>query len=89
MEKFNKREWVVTDKHPGASDLNRIENGIESAHTRIDEVTASVTATNQKLEIATFLPADIEKLEEGAKVADCVAKINEIIDALSEKMEEA
>lgn len=67
MEKFNKREWVATDKHPGASDLNRIENGIESAHTRIDEI--------KKIEI--------ERLDDSAKVVDCAAKINEIIDALS------
>lgn len=25
---FEKRQWVPTDNHPGASDLNRIEDGI-------------------------------------------------------------
>jgi len=91
MEKFIKREWVPTDSHPNSADLNRIEGGIESAHNRIDEIAGSLvnteTATNQKLEIATSLLVGIEKLEEGAKVADCVAKINEIIDALSGKTE--
>mgnify|MGYP001179514682 FL=1 len=92
MEKFIKREWTPKDNHPGASDLNRIESGIESAHNRIDKITGSLvnteTATNQKLEIATSLLVGIEKLGEGAKVADCVAKIKEIIDALNGKTEE-
>lgn len=42
---FEKRTWVKGDR-PGASDFNRIESGIESAHEQINQLQL-VSANNQ------------------------------------------
>lgn len=35
---FEKRQWVPTDSHPGASDLNRIEDGIADNDSVIERI---------------------------------------------------
>lgn len=37
---FEKRQWVPADSHPGASDLNRIEDGIADNDAVIERIKA-------------------------------------------------
>lgn len=72
---FKKKEWVAgVDDLPGAGDMNRIEQGIADAHNALENVPGdSISA----------LVAVIPKLEAGAKVADVVSTVNQLIDVLS------
>lgn len=99
--KFEKRAWAKGDR-PGASDFNRIEDGIELAHERVgqleavvaDNATAQAIVNSQSLEV-TFpveaiaeLVKQIPKLEANAKVADVVQAFNALHDALTGAVEE-
>lgn len=83
---YVKRKWVPTDSHPGASDLNRIEDGIESAHQKIAEINIQpaepkVLTSNAEdlIERVKLLP----KLDDKAKTADIIKAYNALIDAVS------
>lgn len=65
---FERKEWKKGDPHPGATDLNRIENGIEQA------------LASGSLDL-TALKA-IEPLQTGAKAADLVVAYNALLRAL-------
>lgn len=92
-EAFEKRVWFKGDR-PGASDFNRIENGIESAHEHIKQLEV-VAAQEREFEsqeqrVITINADDlverikqISKLEPGAKVADLVVAFNDLLDALT------
>lgn len=98
---FEKRAWAKGDR-PGASDFNRIEGGIESAHERVDQLvqvvadnaTAQATVNSRSLEV-TFpveaiaeLVKQIPKLEANAKVADVAQAFNALHDALTGAVDE-
>ena len=99
--KFEKREWAKGDR-PGASDFNRIEGGIESAHERVgqleavvaDNAAAQATVNSQSLEVTFPFEAiaeivkQIPKLEANAKVADVVQAFNALHDALTGVVDE-
>ncbi|UNM95948.1 hypothetical protein MMG00_12205 [Ignatzschineria rhizosphaerae] len=61
--KFEKREWAKGDR-PGASDFNRIEGGIESAHERVDQLVQTVndnaTAQAQANSVANNNAPEVE-----------------------------
>lgn len=98
---FEKRVWVKGDR-PGASAFNRIEDGIESAHERIDTLELAVAnnesaqaAVNSQTLSASFSPGvfseivkQIPKLEANAKVADVIAAFNALHDVLTSSFEE-
>lgn len=93
---FEKRTWAKGDR-PGASDFNRIEGGIESAHERVDQL-AQVVADNTTAQIQAITVADgsaseaidavkvkyreIEYLPDNAKVADVAATVNKLLAVL-------
>ncbi len=98
---FEKRTWAKGDR-PGASDFNRIEDGIESAHERVDQlaqvVADNTTAQNQALEVQGELDSttsgidfdllkSLEYLPEGAKVADVVTAFNQLLITLKGEVE--
>lgn len=84
---FEKRTWVSTDSHPGASDLNRIENGIEDAHKKIDEMNG-VTVPLLPIKTSEAQIIDrvkhLELLPDGAKVADVTKAFNDLLTAIRE-----
>ena len=90
MSKFERREWAAGDQAPGASDLNRIEQGIDSAHDGIAsahqaiasiQVAADVTADTARLK-------ELEYLADNAKVADIVVAYNGLLRALRGEVED-
>lgn len=74
---FEQKEWIAgVDDLPGASDMNRIEQGISDAHQKLQELPRNLDAeTIDRIKL-------IEKLDAGAKVADVGLKLNELIDAI-------
>lgn len=84
-------------ENAGASDFNRIEGGIESAHERLDQLEVGA-GQNQGLEIQGELDAtafsidfdllkSLEYLPEGAKVADVVTAFNQLLTTLKGEVE--
>lgn len=65
---FERKEWKKGDQPPGATDLNRIESGIEQA-------LASGSLNLEALKA-------IEPLPTGAKAADLVVAYNALLGAL-------
>lgn len=97
---FEKQVWAKGDR-PGASAFNRIEDGIESAHGRIDALervvadseSAQAAVNSQALTVSFSLGVfseivkQIPKLEANAKVADVVQAFNALHDALTGHVE--
>lgn len=93
--KYEKRTWVKGDR-PGASDFNRIEGGVESAHEKIKELKA---ATGNKPEVTTPDPIIvtenaedliervklIPELEGKATVAELQSAFNALLRAITGK----
>ena len=92
---FEKQVWAKGDR-PGAAAFNRIEDGIELAHERINVLervivsneTAQAAVNSQTLEVTLPLDAiaeivkQIPKLEANAKVADVVQAFNALLRTL-------
>ena len=85
---FNKREWKATDSAKdvlGASNQNRIEDGIALSHERID-ILESVVTSNKAMagglsSDAISAISDLDLLADNAKVADVRGAVNSIIKA--------
>lgn len=99
---FEKQVWAKGDR-PGASAFNRIEDGIDSAHVRIN-VLEQVVAVNESAQSAANAMAgsgapevisgidfdllkSLEYLPEGAKVADVVTAFNQLLTTLKGEVE--
>lgn len=85
--KFEKRTWVKGDR-PGASDFNRIEDGIELAHERVDQLVKTVAdsaqtdGASESIDLVTAKYREIEYLLDNAKVADVVVTMNKLLAVL-------
>lgn len=82
---FEKRTWVSTDSHPGASDLNRIENGIEDAHKKIDEMNG-ITVPLSPIQTSEALIVErvksLPQLASNAKPAEIAKAYNDLLSVL-------
>lgn len=86
---FNKKEWKATDSAKevlGASNQNRLENGIALSHERINVLESVVTGnkavSNSELNSGAISAiSDIDLLADNAKTADIRDAVNAIIKA--------
>ncbi len=81
-KKYEKKEWVAgVDKLPGASDMNRIEEGIDSAYGEIEALQDTVNSLKEALQTEKIKSA-VDPLPDNAKVADVVAAFNKLVEAI-------
>lgn len=99
---YVRKQWLPTDERPGASEFNRIEDGIELAHEKADHL-ARVIADNEviqsqksamggnaseAIDLVTAKYREIEYLADNSKVADVVAAFNQLLSVLRQEEQE-
>lgn len=83
-KKYEKKEWVAgVDKLPGASDMNRIEEGLDRAYDEIEALQTTVGSLVKDHSLhAENIKSALEPLPDNAKVADVVAAFNKLVEAI-------
>lgn len=83
-KKYEKKEWIAgIDKLPGASDMNRIEEGLDRAYDEIEALQTTVSSLMKDHSLhAENIKSALEPLPDNAKVADVVAAFNKLVEAI-------
>lgn len=87
---YVRKQWLPTDERPGAGEFNRIEDGIELAHEKIDQLSQAQTtavggSASEVIDLVTAKYREIEYLADNSKVADVVAAFNQLLSVLRQE----
>lgn len=90
---YVRKQWLPTDERPGAGEFNRIEDGIELAHEKIEQLSQAQATTvagkaSEAIDLVTAKYREIEYLADNSKVADVVVAFNQLLSVLRQEEQE-